>query len=278
MKGAKPMNNPRLPYAIVRAASVFLTPGERRIEWIKEWQSELWYVPRHEATRFCLGAFRDALCLRRDYPSAWNRSRIHPESPLICLALLTLLAAASIGTMIFLPHAQYISPPLTVHGWLEACVQMVLFSCLFLPGTLALWRRPVQCQRTSWPSSLRRGVFLALKIALVQPIMLCVLFVEMNIVPLALAGYAPFILVLCWVISDQQQRCPVCLRSLTAPVRIGNPSRTFLDWYGAESACSRGHGLLHISENAFSYSRKPRWLSLDDSWSGLFAKKSKRHA
>ncbi len=47
------------------------------------------------------------------------------------------------------------------------------------------------------------------------------------------------------MITDQQRRCPVCLRLLTNPVRIGTPSRTFLEWYGAESTCSRGHGLLH---------------------------------
>ncbi len=265
------MNNARLPYVIVRAASL-LTPGDCRAEWVKEWQSELWYVRRHEAIQFCLGAFRDALCLRRDNPSAANRSGIYLKSPLSCLAFLVLLAAASIVIMVRLPvpHVK-ISPFLTVRGWLGACIRMLLFSCLFLPGTLAVWRRPVRYHRTSWPSRLRRGIFLALKIALVQPIMLCELLVQILIVPWAgLAGYALFILVLRWVILDQQQRCPVCLRSLTAPVRIGNPSRTFLDWYGAESACPHGHGLLHVSENAFSYSRTPQWLCLDDSWSDLF--------
>jgi hypothetical protein len=269
----------RLPCAIVRAASL-LTPGDRRDEWIKEWQSELWYVPPPEATRFCLGAFRDALCLRRDNPSTAKRTGIlNLESPLSCLGFLALLAGASIVIMVRLlfPHLT-LSPPLTVRGWLGACLRMLSFSCLFLPGTLALWKRPAHCYRTSWPSRLRRGIFLALKIALVQPIMLCGVFIQL-IVPLAtLAGYLPFILVLRWVISDQQQRCPVCLRPLTAPVRIGNPSRTFLDWYGAESACSHGHGLLHISVNAFSYSRTPHWLSLGDSWSGLFAGGGKRHA
>ena len=268
----------RLPCGIIRAASL-LTPCDRRDEWIKEWQSELWYVPPPEATRFCLGAFRDALCLRRDNPSTAKRTGIlNLESPLSCLGFLALLAAVSIVIMVRLlvPHLT-LSPPLTVRGWLGACARMLLFSCLFLPGTLALWRRPAHWHRTSWPGRLRQGLFLALKVALVQPIMLSVLLVEMQ-TPLAVLGYAPFILVLRWVISDQQQRCPVCLHSLTAPVRIGNPSRTFLDWYGAESACPSGHGLLHISGNAFSYSRTPQWLSLDDSWSGLFTGAGKRHA
>jgi len=124
---------------------------------------------------------------------------------------------------------------------------------------------------------LRRGIFLILKIALVQPILLCGVVVQMSILPSwGIAIYAMGVLVLRWVISDQQQRCPVCLRSLTAPIRIGNPSRTFLDWYGAESACLQGHGLLHVSETTFSYSREPLWLGLDDSWSDLFARDGKR--
>src|SRR5215471_7993622 len=97
------MSRRRLPWAIVRAASL-LTPGDRRDEWIKEWQSELWYVPPCEATRFCLGAFRDALYLRQDNPSTAKRTGIlHLESPLSCIAVLTLLAAVSIFIMVCLP-------------------------------------------------------------------------------------------------------------------------------------------------------------------------------
>src|SRR5262249_54685189 len=167
----KPMNNALLPHAIVRAASL-LTPGDRRAEWVKEWQSELWYVPRHEATRFCLGAFRDALCLKRDHTNAGKRNRIHLESPLSSIAFLALLAAASIVIMVRLPlpHSTQF-PPLTIRGWLGACSRMLLFSCLFLPGALSVWRRPAHCHRTSWPDRLRRGIFLVLKVALVQPIM-----------------------------------------------------------------------------------------------------------
>src|SRR5215475_5682180 len=138
---AKPMNNPRLPYAIVRAASL-LTPGDRRAEWVKEWQSELWYIPRHEATQFCLGAFRDALCLRRDNPTEAKRTGIHLESPLSCLAFLALIATASIFIMVHLPVSHLAgASSMTVRGWLGACIQMLWFSCLFLPGTLTLWRQ-----------------------------------------------------------------------------------------------------------------------------------------
>ena len=72
----------------------------------------------------------------------------------------------------------------------------------------------------------------------------------------------------CW--TDQRRRCPVCLRLLTDPVRIGSASQTFLEWYGAESTCSRGHGLLQVSEMPASYAAKPEWLALGDSWNDLF--------
>jgi hypothetical protein len=131
-------------------------------------------------------------------------------------------------------------------------------------------------QPVPWPNRLRLGIFLALKIALVQPIMLVgfvVLLLAGRWVPVApqLGVFAIWMLTFRWVISDQRRRCPVCLRLLTNPVRIGNSSHTFLEWYGAESICSRGHGLQHIPEISASYSGNPEWLNLDDSWSSLFS-------
>ena len=270
-----------LQYTVLRAASL-LAPGNQRAEWVKEWRSELWYIPRRQAMLFSLGAFRDALWLKRNNLNPATRPRIDLESPLRCLAFLSILAAASSFILVRL-LAPVLEPPwsLRTHNLPGACIGMLLLSCLFLPGTLAVWRRPANRHPMPWRSRLRQGIFLALKIALVQPMMLCGFFVQM-ILPLggfgALWFPVAFILVLRWVISDQQQRCPVCLRSLTPPVRIGTPSRTFLEWYGAESTCSRGHGLLHISENTFSYSREPHWLFLGDSWRDLFAAGGKRDA
>jgi hypothetical protein len=55
-----------------------LVPGRQRAEWRREWQAELWQVciartpmadfswsGAREVVEFCLGAFPDALCLRR---------------------------------------------------------------------------------------------------------------------------------------------------------------------------------------------------------------------
>ena len=262
-----------LQHTVLRAASL-LAPGDQRAGWVKEWRSELWYVPRRQAMLFSLGAFRDALWLRRNNLTPAPRPGIHLESPLRCLAFLAILAAASIFMVIRLPIPHFDpSSPLTVRNLPGACIPMLLLSCLYLPGTLAAWRFPASRLPMPWRSRLRRVGFLALKIALVQVMMLCGFTILLG--PLgrfaALGFNVAFILVLRWVITDQQQRCPVCLRLLTAPVRIGTASRTFLEWYGAESACSRGHGLLHVSETASSFMRRPQWLSLDDSWKDLFA-------
>src|SRR5262245_57387509 len=132
------MNRGPLPYTILRAASL-LTPVDRRAEWIKEWQSELWYLHRRGATSFCLGAFRDALYLRRNDQSPAVRTGIHLESPLSCLAFLAMLAAASIFILVRMPipHIGQFSP-LRVRDLPRACVGMLSFCCLFLPGTLAI--------------------------------------------------------------------------------------------------------------------------------------------
>jgi hypothetical protein len=66
--------------ALLGAASL-LVPGPGRTEWHREWRGELWHVQQscawqagpswqceREVTAFCLGAFQDALCLRRTQP------------------------------------------------------------------------------------------------------------------------------------------------------------------------------------------------------------------
>lgn len=271
------MNREWMQHLILRAASA-LAPYDQRGVWLEEWRSEMWYVPRRDATRFCLGAFRDAIWLRRNSMSPVKRTRMYLESPLSCVAFLAAIGAVGIFIAICLsvPLKQIsLYSDLRARDLLGGCIAMLAFSCLLLPGTFAVWRTPANRYPTSWQSKLRLGIFLGLKIALVQPIMLCGFMFWIVIAPVALFGplgmCATLIVVLRWVITDQQRRCPVCLRLLTNPVRIGSPSKTFLDWYGAESSCSRGHGLLHVSEISGSCSKKAQWLRLGDSWSGLFS-------
>ncbi len=263
------MKSEWLQAAVLRAASL-LAPGGLRAEWLEEWRSELWYVPARGATRFCCGAFQDALWLRRNTPSPMPR---HLESPLACLAFLATLASASSLIVICLPaprtmtHASHLSA-----GDLPAgCAAMFLASWALVAAVrVAMGRAAAHPRPVPWRGRLRMGVFLALKIALVQPVLLCGFVAAIAVPGGSLVLWAWWAVPCHWVLADQRRRCPECLRLLTGPVRIGTPSQTFLEWYGAESTCSRGHGLLHVAETTTSYSGKPKWLQLGDSWSGLF--------
>jgi hypothetical protein len=124
-------------------------------------------------------------------------------------------------------------------------------------------------------TSIRRWLFLSAKIVLVLPI---VMFGALDIgstgstiSPIAL-WVAPFggLLAMRWVLADQRERCPVCLRLLANPVRIGQLSRILLEWNGTELMCLKGHGLLHVSERPAIWFSGQRWMNFDPSWSGLF--------
>ena len=84
-----------LDHALLHLASLLVREPDRS-DWLAEWKPELWYVLRDcgyrhgRALRFCLGAFRDALWLRRN----GSRPRHVPlQSPFRCLAYLTVIAA-----------------------------------------------------------------------------------------------------------------------------------------------------------------------------------------
>ena len=109
------MNPVTLHLAILRCAAL-LVPEQQRAEWLAEWRSELWHLwrePRAQhATACCLGAFKDALWLKRygpvprsygvlhlDVPAPPLISAAFPEhepflsSPIQCLSFLAILAA-----------------------------------------------------------------------------------------------------------------------------------------------------------------------------------------
>ncbi len=160
----------------------------------------------------------------------------------------------------------------------------VLMACLALPATtsLPLGEYPQASNRLSWSTRLRRWSFLASKLVLLLPI---VYFVSIDLAYLEgvgrrdalsaqtiqlAASFALCLFGLRWVLRDQRQRCPVCLGKLTHPARVGQTSRTFLDWNGTELICVGGHGLLHIPEMPTSWFSTQRWLYLDPSWEVLF--------
>ena len=270
------MKSDWLQDAILRAASL-LAPGDQRTTWLAEWRSELWYVPSDNAVRFCLGGFRDALWLRRNNLRQSER-RFLLKSPFSCLTFLAALASVSSLIVICLPGTMLMteSSHLRARDLTTGCIAMLVLTCLIFPATrFALGRVPANRHPMPWTSRLRSGIFLVLKIALVQPLMwsgMIGLTLIVQFVPFAPLGlFALWIFAFRWVILDQRRRCPVCLRLLSNPIRIGAPSKTFLEWYGAESMCSRGHGLLQVPEHSASYSRNQQWLALDGSWKGLFS-------
>jgi hypothetical protein len=90
--------------AILRAAEL-LVPGSRRVDWFAEWRAELLYV-KQSRTIFCLGAFWDALWLRRNSPSPNARRTFGLESPFRCVLFLAALALLSLFFAFRLPFAR----------------------------------------------------------------------------------------------------------------------------------------------------------------------------
>jgi hypothetical protein len=152
---------------------------------------------------------------------------------------------------------------------LRCSFTLVAFSCFFLPAAIS--RSHGDGPRWS------RWIILSAKIAFILPV---VFFGLLKLMSLSSANPAPIQLLASlaggslafrWVLRDQRQRCPVCLRLLTNPVRVGQASQNFLGWNGTELICARGHGLLHVPETPTSWFSTQRWLYLDPSWNSLFS-------
>jgi hypothetical protein len=132
-----------------------------------------------------------------------------------------------------------------------------------------------------WPRRVVRWLFLAAKIALLLPI---VYYASLDLAYWRSFGstyaadyiqlFAAFAICLAgmrWILLDQRQRCPVCLRRVAHPAQVGLASRTFLAWNGTELMCEGGHTLLHVPGLETSWFAAPRWMYLDPSWEFLFA-------
>ncbi len=149
----------------------------------------------------------------------------------------------------------------------------------FLCAGIALLVLPVvtSCKRGDYPRgavSPWRWIFLTSKTAL---LVVMVYFATLDVASCVAMGLQPqalligYVVAFRWALNDQRRRCPVCLRLLTNPTRIGRPSQTFLSWWGTELMCSQGHGLLHVPEIPSSSSSSQRWLTFEQSWSSLFS-------
>ena len=123
----------------------------------------------------------------------------------------------------------------------------LLITFLVLPAitSLRLGEYPANSYSPPLATRLRRWLFFAFKIALITLILSCTAVSLKSIQPYV---WALYLFAFRWALIDQRQRCPVCLRWLSHPTRIGAPSQTFLDWYGTELMCAQGHGLLYVPE------------------------------
>jgi hypothetical protein len=135
--------------------------------------------------------------------------------------------------------------------------------------------------RPSWANRLYRWMFLGVKVALLLP---SVYFASLDIAYCGTTTYsigAQYIQLIAsftmglfgfrWILLDQRNRCPVCLRRVSHPAQVGLAGRTFLAWNGTELICAGGHTLLHVPALPTSWFSTQRWLYLDTSWKFLFA-------
>jgi hypothetical protein len=159
----------------------------------------------------------------------------------------------------------------------------VILAFLALPATtsVSLGEYSVCSQRPSWWKTFSRWFFFGAKIGLLLPI---VYFISLDLAygPTKLdpacavyiqliSSFSMCLFGLGWVLRDQRQRCPVCLRRVAHPAQVGQASHTFLAWNGTELMCMGGHTLLHVPGLPTSWFSTQRWLYLDTSWEFLFA-------
>lgn len=259
-----------LHLAILRSAAV-LVPREQRVEWLAEWRGELWHVRQECGTAFCLGAYKDAFWLRRNRPCGEEHSRL--ESPAHCLMLLTALAALSWLAALLVPdirtamvHSKFVES-------LKGLLSVTGLACVIVTVTSRRSRveYPATANSPSRMIRLRRWLFLAAKVALLLSIVYCwafPLFAFASRIDRAVGILVNLLVWACalafhWILRDQRKRCPVCLRLLADPVRVGRPSGYFLEWNCMELVCRRGHGLLYVPECRTSWFNAQRWFYLE---------------
>jgi hypothetical protein len=100
---------------LLRLASL-LVPGQHRGEWRRDWRSELWHVRQactpqsapswmgeREVAAFCVGAFQDAFCLRREVGQKNVPLATTKGSAAQCMLFLVVVVAVSYGVALLRP-------------------------------------------------------------------------------------------------------------------------------------------------------------------------------
>ncbi|HEX4287063.1 MAG TPA: hypothetical protein VHZ28_18365 [Terracidiphilus sp.] len=159
----------------------------------------------------------------------------------------------------------------------------LLLAFLALPAvtSVSLGESHFCSYRPPWSNRLCHWLFLGAKITLLLP---AIYFASLDLAYWhtttfsigsqyiqLISTFAMTLFGLRWIISDQRNRCPVCLRRVTHPAQVGLAGRTFLAWNGTELMCAGGHTLLHVPALPTSWFGTQRWLYLDTSWQFLFS-------
>jgi hypothetical protein len=176
---------------------------------------------------------------------------------------------------------------IAIEEWRPSPINLYLFAVLLgllaLPAitTVSLGESSLDSQQTSWWRKLVRWSFFSTKIGLLFPIIYFVSFDlaygdrslgrEGAIYIQLISTFSLCLFGMRWVLKDQRQRCPVCVRTVCHPAHVGQASWTFLDWNGTEMVCMGGHTMLHVPSLPTSWFGSQRWLYLDTSWQFLFA-------
>jgi hypothetical protein len=106
----------RILYSSLLRCAGLLVPVPQREEWSREWRGELWHVRKacasqsapswqgeREIAAFCLGAFQDALCLRRASRKSMRPFPAMDGSARQCVLILAAVLAASYAVALLLP-------------------------------------------------------------------------------------------------------------------------------------------------------------------------------
>ena len=177
------------PHIAILQSAALLVPHQRRAEWLAEWRSELWYVrqkcnraPQHlwwdcEALLFCVGAFKDAMWLRRNSCSPNPRQHLWLQSPFRCLLFLAAIAAVAISCFFRSsgPYDAFVRAAQSHQTIISGHLLMVVIALLVLPATtsLALGEYPTTPHSPARARRFRRWIFLGAKFALVLSIVFC---------------------------------------------------------------------------------------------------------
>lgn len=243
-----------------------LVPSGDRDDWTRTWLGELWHRSHPRAHITCSaidlypGLLRDALWLRTE-----SFRRAVSGTAILCIAVLGISVLLAIVPLLWMKGLHFLL--------LFFATNLLRFTCqASLVTIVGLGTSSHHIERTSttgFSAQLRGDLFQATKVVLV---LVTAMFLSNDVTQPFHASHplvseilqSQFFVVLAllglrWSFEDSGVRCKQCLRALASPVRVGPPSRNFLDANGTELVCEAGHGLLSIPEIETSW-RSSSWI------------------